>query len=918
MDDSIDPESLPHSPLEDILPMAEIAATDPGHRLELILAAEEWAARDRGYEPSLLPHLARLCHDFSVGELLEIADLFGRGRGIPLVWPQLWESTVVTLATRFEADVFERTVGSRITAAEFAVYRSVGAGQPTPDAGYQVAQLDDPYLAANLDARLLLVEPEGKRLRRVLDQLQPELFDPEASRAILTTAINLEQPLETDWIERALVGEGREDELGRRAHILPALPASDRTDQADFLAGRLSELNLPDYQLAMAISRLGAFVSDPGVWELDSRGWDEPWSPHLEVLATAEPAANLHQDVRRSHVFFFLLDGIAGPHERTAGAVDEMYQRWGGAPMASIDAGPPVDFAPSVDEPAHLPQTVPSQGSSPPQGSEPDLRSLGIDAFAGADELPNALVAGVETAIVVSFGTSARVRLATPANVDFGDADRKRLPAVFVDTSPGTPADHRTERRETMTIRKDPTTSAEVEFAVTPNGTQFSAFVALLAADGESVVQAASITADVVATMAEAAAAERSIRISWAPVTHWSAAKPAETALAAVVHDGTSAIGTGSFPLTTTVDAVIGQIEAITDGIKAMAAKRLAIDDPTLIVPTLVQIARVGHEMRASLRLDRFDDADHIQVVSVSPQSVLPLELVYQAKRAPNQDAMLCPTWAGNGSCTECAKRRRARKQATMVCPSLFWGVSKLVEHHLSEEPIGGDFAVRVLRDATDSPLAAPKSAVLGLSERVLTALQTPIGNVAGVPADAVPGHILGTIDARGDLAAKTVVSTWDEWLDVVEATAPTVLLVMPHQAEETIGNITAPALEIGGTLESSINEDHVRPEGDHPGPLVLLIGCDTGVEHDLLASFGSKFRRYAPVVIATLGEVIAQEAPTVAAAIMQSLAAQADRGGTVGKALQDARRTLLKDARLAGLQLIVHGDTNWTLATDN
>ena len=94
----------------------------------------------------------------------------------------------------------------------------------------------------------------------------------------------------------------------------------------------------------------------------------------------------------------------------------------------------------------------------------------------------------------------------------------------------------------------------------------------------------------------------------------------------------------------------------------------------------------------------------------------------------------------------------------------------------------------------------------------------------------------------------------------------------------------------------------------------MLLIGCNTGVEHTMLASFASRFRRYAPVVVATVGEIIAQEAPLIVDAVIRGCNAQAAAGGTVGDAIRDARIALLADRRLVGLQLIVHGDGHWPI----
>jgi len=66
---------------------------------------------------------------------------------------------------------------------------------------------------------------------------------------------------------------------------------------------------------------------------------------------------------------------------------------------------------------------------------------------------------------------------------------------------------------------------------------------------------------------------------------------------------------------------------------------------------------------------------------------------------------------------------------------------------------------------------------------------------------------------------------------------------------------------------------------------------------------------------VATVGEVIASEAPEIASAILGALAAPQDGAPrTVGEAVRVARCQLMSQSRLVALQLLMHGDADWIL----
>ena len=121
------------------------------------------------------------------------------------------------------------------------------------------------------------------------------------------------------------------------------------------------------------------------------------------------------------------------------------------------------------------------------------------------------------------------------------------------------------------------------------------------------------------------------------------------------------------------------------------------------------------------------------------------------------------------------------------------------------------------------------------------------------------------------------------------------------------------PSLELGGELEMTLLEQHVRAPDDRPGPVLLLLGCDTSLAPDRIASFASDAQHYAPVVVAAIGKVVAKEAPHIAEILVEHLESAArEPDATIGTALVAARRSLLAESRLVGLQLVAHGDARW------
>lgn len=863
---------------------SDAAGQDPSARIRRVFLGQEPFARGSDLEPSLLPQLARLCPASRLGEVLAAAHLFGREGGNVPAWPQIWESVIDRLAARFTDEEFDRHGGSLLLPAEVATHRAVAqAGAGLARAVAAVDELGRCPIATSLDARLLAIDPSIVRLQRVLDAMpDPAELEPEPARAVLEAAHQLNVGLDPDWVDRAVHGDPRTRRLGRAAHVMTAAHPPQSTHWADEVVAEIAANDFPLWFLSMAVSRLRTLTSSPAAWSLDSVldevGVWMPWMHHL-IESGRSTAVD---DVNRSHPHAHLLDGIEGPQPATAGLARDIVERWGAASEAA---------------------------SLGPRATGPDERRLGIDAFLEGRLLSNALVADRETTVVVSVAKTATAQVAPPIPLEWDDGvDMRQLPVKFIDLGRG--VEHAQEHEQMMIVHRDPEVTASVAFKVTPTDESYSAMIAVFEEDGSTIVQAASMTAAVVPSLDDAERADRSISLVWVPINEWSAVPGANTA--AVVTDGRALFGTG-VPLSVDARTPLAELDAAARGLTSTAGARLVHPDQTSIAGTLAAVARAGYRMRIDLDLDRVGSADRIQVATLVRNAVFPLELAYDGE-PPDLDAELCDAWVTEGDapdvavrCETCASRPLER-QRRIVCPGRFWGLSKVIEHHHADESTtGADFVLRVLHTETSTPLSPPTTALVGASSRVVEALTPPDLPIdARVVVDAV------RLEA-GQLSTIELASTWASWLTLVHDDRPTMLIIMPHQELVDEDEVQTPALEIGGEFESTIREGHVRRPGADPGPVVMLIGCWTGVEQTRISSFASRFRRYSPVVIATYGEIIAAEAPSVVAALLRALLdASSTAGATVGSAVRTARRSLVAESRLAGLQLVLHGNADW------
>lgn len=317
----------------------------------------------------------------------------------------------------------------------------------------------------------------------------------------------------------------------------------------------------------------------------------------------------------------------------------------------------------------------------------------------------------------------------------------------------------------------------------------------------------------------------------------------------------------------------------------------------------LLELAARGADMRQYLerhvvRNGKLVTPEYVQVVATRPGKAFPLEYVYDWA-APDMDAKLCPNATAAlaaGNCTAtCQRRKNPAAMEKVVCPFGFWGIRCVIE--------------RKLHDNKKSAAAEPA----GAKDTVLKPL-TSILVGASARADAVAPRSVSAMLKRIrklDPGCQQV-KEWAKWPDAVARSKPATLALVVHQEVDARNS---PSLEIGPPplLKSLFlkGKHVVAPDGKVP-PIVLLIGCETGLASISYESFAVKFQWHgAAQVVSTIATVLGRQAAPMAAEILEAI--QAVRKPTsFAQVMRDLRRQLLASGTPMVLGLTSEGDADW------
>ncbi|MDN3497037.1 DUF2235 domain-containing protein [Planococcus sp. APC 4015] len=304
----------------------------------------------------------------------------------------------------------------------------------------------------------------------------------------------------------------------------------------------------------------------------------------------------------------------------------------------------------------------------------------------------------------------------------------------------------------------------------------------------------------------------------------------------------------------------------------------------------LVDVAVAGRELHDLLaqRIDGFDEAQRIQIVSTQSGRFLPIELVY-GRFAPDPDAALCANWIAGDPCGACFS---GPDDTSIVCPSEFWGMARTIERQKSAP--GG----------SSRPPHAPRR-----TRRDLTITRSLVGASAKVQ----PKYLTPTLTALG---LEKAVATWDDWGQQLQTAPADLLVLLPHN--ETGDH----ALEISGALleKGRMKPLYITGASAASGavaatPVAVLFGCDTdGSDEDPAGWAGLFLHHGAAVVFSTLTMLHARHAASMTERLTAMLLDPARDGEPLGKLVSEFRREAVRAGLLSALAVTAYGDGDWTV----
>ncbi len=330
----------------------------------------------------------------------------------------------------------------------------------------------------------------------------------------------------------------------------------------------------------------------------------------------------------------------------------------------------------------------------------------------------------------------------------------------------------------------------------------------------------------------------------------------------------------------------------------------LDADDPD-VRKLLRDMARHGAGLYNQLIDQGFTDpGERIQVLNLEPDNDVPLEFVYDGGY-PVSEARLCADGllalkSEGGVCPTCSVSapETHRGSAPVICPFGFWSLRKIIER------VG--------------PGDAGSASAPVLERRSLPV----IDSVAFASSHLVPeGERKATREIlRQSFARLFLAEDWSQWRKALQE-QPSLLLLLPHHGIQDaldyleIGDQRL-SEDLGKLSRAQIDRQYVNLDGRDPGPIVLLLGCQTGAQTE--TGYVQITRRiqqqHASIVLGTLAQILGRHAAPLARELVAQLVAVDDPQVDFGTIMRRVRRGMLARGYLMALCLVALGDAEWRL----
>jgi hypothetical protein len=285
-----------------------------------------------------------------------------------------------------------------------------------------------------------------------------------------------------------------------------------------------------------------------------------------------------------------------------------------------------------------------------------------------------------------------------------------------------------------------------------------------------------------------------------------------------------------------------------------------------------------------------------LQIYAADSSVRAPLELCYTHNQ-PRSDSAICPDAPkalGAGRCV--AGCIGLRKPNDYVCPAAFWSLSRVLEWRSQ------------VADRRADPDALEISNELSGKRRRLDPLRQVLVARSSTVKQAHVRRLQAVFKAKAIHWSEA--KSWKQWGTTVEECGPSMLLLMPHVNNE----VFPPTMEIQKQTKDPpgvVAADVVGSPGQPP--IVLLLGCGAAISFVDFANLPAQFRySQAALVVAPIAELLAKDAPVIAAAIIETLAKAPPGTRPFGEVLLEAKRSLLVEGKLAAILLLAFGDSDW------
>jgi hypothetical protein len=327
---------------------------------------------------------------------------------------------------------------------------------------------------------------------------------------------------------------------------------------------------------------------------------------------------------------------------------------------------------------------------------------------------------------------------------------------------------------------------------------------------------------------------------------------------------------------------------------------KFVAENPDLgIASSLFELASKGKVLLDSIRHHIPEFPARLQRVQVVTQAdaYFPLEYLYDGDIPEDEAVGLCPD---RHDCLESGVARPAcpiRAAAERLCPMGFLGISSVIERQTWKPEIRPSVWLSRSSELTQrNRIACLDKAVFAAADLADHFMDDEVSGIAPVRIKAIEDE-LGPCHRL-----------WSTWKQEVEASDPSLLILVPHVEAHRLHIGESDKLLLGAFSRAHVGKGH---------PLVIAIGCNTAVAPVPSTSLPAILTRNgACVVIAALTEVLGRYANYATLALLRKLreAANGEQLVPIGALLTQVRRQLLAKDLAIGMVLVAYGDADYVL----